>query len=180
MAMDLTHELAHAASFLTVDVVPIVGVKPRLMLRRSGLAVYQYVDDRTDFSGLNEAVTEIAALRQRNILAKTSTVLTEAERESIFGRVLYYPHVRLMIDLIAETAPAEGGVDQTVRRLFLDYMTGTFDFLRRLSRIPGRHRSVLILREMGTEDEAPLVAAEKLGLTDCVRDLRAMLGKEMP
>ena len=160
-AFDLSHEIVHAAAFLSVKVVPNKKLGHRLILHRSGLSRFHPVSNHMDYLGLTEGVTELIGVNLRGVMSKISKVLNKQERQWLENRVTYEPTVRLVCNLAKRLAQAEGkAMSYVTMALMRDYFTGSTEFLRLLHR--HEKETIGILRDMDDTDEAALAAATRL------------------
>ncbi len=165
----LAHELAHAASYLWIDIRDEIGttpqglVLPKVLLRRQGMVLIDpsFNTLLPHFHGLNEGATELFAIAVRQSLAQTSTTLDAAARRSLASFVSSLPLLAFTDSLVQAVAGGEGNTMPTLKTLFLDYFAGTDRFLAALeARLPG---ATEVLRRTGARPKELLPAAERLG-----------------
>ncbi len=146
---DVTHELAHLASFYGLSLSKS-GNKVMINQSRSGYSIWK--PKRTQFSGLNEAATEILAqLIRRKLPAEIG--LTEKERQELFNIGVYVPQCILVMGLLKHSS-------LPLSLLLRSYIDGSDDFLRELGlRIPHAQQALSV---MNLTDKSPRHAAKTI------------------
>src|SRR3989344_2276800 len=174
----LAHELLHDISYLWLDcwkpgAVSADGIRwPPFVERRQGMLLIDpsYGTWLPHFHGLNEAVTETAAMLVRGLMVDRTCLLDDTGKQRLKTFVSSQPLVALMDCLLATTAGPGGDAIAVWNTLFRDFLTGTDEFLLLLEkRLPG---ATEILRATGARPEELLPTAEKHGLTDIVPLIR--------
>ncbi|MBU0625656.1 hypothetical protein KKF05_04915 [Patescibacteria group bacterium] len=167
----LTHELAHLASYLCLQ----VNVTPRAIhvtWKKSG---YRMQGQRgNQFTGLNEAVAEIVAGLIREIIVRRSGLLNTPQKKDLTSKYLYAPQVRIVQCLVDRIAKHENCDDaNALLDAIRGFLSGGVSFLRRANRaVPG---AAAILRAMNNQPESVLIAAYALGMTDIYTEINDVL-----
>lgn len=165
----LAHELFHDVSYSWFDIrtkpeTTADGLRlPQFLPRRKGLILIDpsYHTLLPHFHGLNEGATETAAIAIRQIIARSSSLLDDDDRESIKSFTISPPLLSFTDQLVMSAVGAGGSIGDTLRRLFRDCLLGTDDFLGQLeAQLPG---ATEILRRTGARPEELLPAALELG-----------------
>ncbi len=174
----LVHELLHAISYLWLDfhepdAITDDGIDwPPIIIRRQGMELIDpsYGTWLPHFHGLNEGVTETAAVLARKMMADESRLLGAADRELMRHLESYGPLVPFIDLLIAKAAGSDSDAIAAWSLLFRDYLTGTDAFLQKLEeRLPG---ATNVLRCTGAMPHELLPAAERLGLAEMAQLIR--------
>lgn len=174
----LAHELFHDISYAWFDIrtkpeTTVDGLKlPSLLPRRMGMVLIDpsYRTLLPHFHGLNEGTTETAAMAIRQLVSRRSRLLDEAGRQTLMNFTVS-PPLAAFTDRLVNTAV--GGPDDafaTMKKLFLDCLQGTDNFLAQLeARLPGATER---LRRTGARPDELLPAAEELGFADLAEAIR--------
>jgi hypothetical protein len=173
LAKLMTHEMAHATSYLMIEIIPVPNGKPKLKLRRTGFAFMGGRNDEAMFTGFNEGVTELMAHNLRAIMARsTAQLLTPEELQDLTSSIIYYPQFRLIEGLLTRDGASKAD-PQPLRRLMTDYLTGSWSFCRSL--LPTWPQANRLLREMGCGERDALWVAQSLGLTHTWQQIHEVL-----
>jgi hypothetical protein len=172
----LTHELSHAASHAQIQLNQ-GAADPRQVSMRHRKIGFTFSPNRKEkpripfFNGLNEGTTELCARFLRNQVATTDLPFEDAGRKSLKRFVFYRPWVIVVDALLQIIAQAEGvSYEDAQDDLLRDYFRGTYTILQRLE----RHRNGVthVLREADHSPDGAEAAANKLQLTEALRDMR--------
>jgi len=168
----LAHELFHNIAYFWVDVrtkpeTAADGLRlPIFLQRRMGLVLRDpsFHTLLPHFHGLDEGATEMAAIVIRQIIAKKSRLLDDEGRRSIKAFMFSPPLTAFADRLVTAAVGAGGSIMETLKKIFLDCLNGTDDFLAQLeTRLPG---ATEVLRRTGSRPDELLPAAEELGFSD--------------
>lgn len=171
---DLTHELSHFLSFYAINVTIAENSDERhinINMRRMGYTFRkpQAGYEESDFSGLDEAMTELFAHNLRSAFVENSDLLAEADERKLENYYVYYPQILIIKKLIESAAENEEQSQEYFTELFREHVTGKYDLLKKIEQ---KHRgAVKVLRNMGTETQDALEAAKKLGFDNVVREI---------
>ena len=172
----LTHEMVHAAAYLSLVVREVDG-RRQITCRRMGmlLADPTYGLNLPHFHGLNEAVTETAAVGVRHVLAaRLPHLLGPDQQHSLCATVHYECAVTLIDRIVAKLAGNGSETNEIWKTLFLDHIKGTDAFLALLdARLPG---ATDVLRCTGARPDEVAPALEKLGFPSEAAMTRSLMG----
>lgn len=168
---ELTHELVHAASYYVLAVCKEGERRLAVSNRRMGLGFMPEGASHiwVEFGGLNEGITELIAYHLRRLLAETSTGLDRKQIQTLTREIYYARWVNVASRVTDIIALAEGiSSNAVLRSLFQDYVSGSYQILRRLELArPGSVKALMPLKRTDTDARK---AAKALGLWDLAGD----------
>lgn len=174
---NLAHEMAHAFSFLRDSYAVHVEISE---LRKS----FNYTFDKTkrtgyrfekkQYSGLNEAVTEVFSSKVLSIMKSGNDIDNDVDR--IHGALkAYIPHFILLEQVVYRYQDLSG--DKEIwNEIYKGYITGDMGWIKKLSIVhPDISR---IFRDMGVSDKDALVAAESCNLPGLIEKVKLYIEKK--
>jgi len=154
----LFHELAHFVSYYKLQIT--LGDNGQLQYRRliNGFADNQ--NPRLDFNGFDEAVTEMLAIKARQLFA-SSKLLSANQKKALLTNIGYHLHVAFVEELLMQKTNNQEELMALKNKVFKAYILGQREQLFKKLRLDAN--TIAALKKMTTAKTATHRAIAFLG-----------------